>query len=468
MTCSPSAIFRGVGRQAREVRRRSFFWGFLLHGLVGALLFCLDGKAGAETSPEKLPPELATLDLQFKALQTERVTAPFVEALARLERSYAGSLDKALVEAKKTGHLDDVLALSAEIKRVAEAQVVPEKNDDKTPSVLSSLRAIYNTARGKAESARQANLKQLTDALDPRLAALEMDLTKADRLADALIVRRYRQAQGGMKEAPDDSRVPLQVAPPARGTSLLEAKTGLTNTLGMKFVPVPGTNVLFCVHKTRYKDYAAFAAEDPKADMGWKDQALDGYAITQNAGEHPVTNVNWTDAQAFCSWLSIKEGRLYRLPTDKEWSYAVGIGFDEKWTKDTTPSTVRRDEINFPWGTAWPPPRNAGNYSDRSRKDKAPGTKKTSRYLENYDDGFPTTSPVMAFSPNRAGLYDMGSNLMEWVEDPWDATGKNHLLRGSSWNHADRATMLSSARHKSTRGWRSNNYGFRVVIVTSP
>ena len=40
-------------------------------------------------------------------------------------------------------------------------------------------------------------------------------------------------------------------------------KDGFTNTLGMKFAHVTGTKVLFCIHETRYKDYAAYAAEVP-------------------------------------------------------------------------------------------------------------------------------------------------------------------------------------------------------------
>src|SRR5690606_36612881 len=88
------------------------------------------------------------------------------------------------------------------------------------------------------------------------------------------------------------------------------------NSLGMKLVPVPGTEVLFCIHETRWKDYAAYAAENPGIRGGWKDQGFDGFTIAERAEEHPVAHVNWEDARAFCAWLSKKEGRTYRLPTD--------------------------------------------------------------------------------------------------------------------------------------------------------
>ena len=86
-----------------------------------------------------------------------------------------------------------------------------------------------------------------------------------------------------------------------------------------------------------------------------------------------MVNVSWTDAQAFCAWLSQKEGVTCRLPTDREWSIAVGIGGEERWESDTTPETVAKPPDIFPWGEEWPPPEGAGNYRDESWR-KVAGT----------------------------------------------------------------------------------------------
>jgi hypothetical protein len=82
------------------------------------------------------------------------------------------------------------------------------------------------------------------------------------------------------------------------------------NNLGMKFVPVPDTAVLFCIWETRVQDYAAFAAANPKADNSWQNAKMRGRekAIPVSDGPmHPVVNVSWADAQAFCAWLTMKE-----------------------------------------------------------------------------------------------------------------------------------------------------------------
>src|SRR5262245_53660861 len=106
------------------------------------------------------------------------------------------------------------------------------------------------------------------------------------------------------------------------------------NSLGMKFVPVPGANVLFCIWETRVRDFEAFVkATGHHAGEGWRDPAaVQSYAAGfSQTPLHPVVNVSWNDAVAFCRWLTEKErgklsaGQEFRLPTDAEWSQAVGL-----------------------------------------------------------------------------------------------------------------------------------------------
>ena len=133
-----------------------------------------------------------------------------------------------------------------------------------------------------------------------------------------------------------------------------------TNTLGMVFKPVPGTKVSFCIWETRVKDYAAYAAANSGVDGSWKSP---GFTQTDT---HPVVNVSWEDAIAFCAWLTRKEraeGKItasqsYRLPTDAEWSVAVGLGRETGNSPEAKDMSVK--DV-YPWGKEWPAPKGAGS-----------------------------------------------------------------------------------------------------------
>jgi len=261
-----------------------------------------------------------------------------------------------------------------------------------------------------------------------------------------------------------------------------------TNSLGMQFIPVPGTEVLFCIHETRFKDFAAYAAEVPGADGAWKNDLMPGIGLPQGDRlSHPATRVDWTEAQAFCQWLSKKEGRTYRLPTDREWSYAVGVGDAEKWTPETTPETAVKSASAYPWGEAWPPPAGAGNYGDEAWKRVYDGNVKYRNFVDEawrrssatshepwirgYDDGFALTAPVMSFTPNKLGLYDLGGNVAEWVADWRTPAQKERVLRGDFWVFGGspnfRRNLLSSTRiyrPYTTPLGRNVGYGFRCVL----
>jgi formylglycine-generating enzyme required for sulfatase activity len=239
----------------------------------------------------------------------------------------------------------------------------------------------------------------------------------------------------------------LALAMAGCGTTKPTPPKAFTNTLGMKFVPVPGTEVQFCIWETRVKDYAAYAAANAGVDGNWKKPGF------KQEDTHPVVMVSWNDAQAFCAWLTkkelaegkIKAGQKYRLPTDVEWSVAVGLGKE----KGNTPEE-KQDGIKdvYPWGKGYPPPKEAGNYNKSQKV-----------------DNFEYTSPVGSFAANKLGLHDMGGNVWELCEDRWDTTTTYRVLRGASWNGGGPDFLLSSFRHPHGPGSPSFNVGFRCVLV---
>jgi len=154
-------------------------------------------------------------------------------------------------------------------------------------------------------------------------------------------------------------------AKPVPATVIATKEKPFENALGMKFVPVPitggptnGKKVLFSVWETRVKDYEVFAkatkSEWPKP-------------LFPQAGDHPAVNVSWEDAVAFCAWRTVEDrtsGKIgasdvYRLPSDHEWSCAVGIGKDED--PAASPTSRNKKIAGFPWGSAFPPPKGAAN-----------------------------------------------------------------------------------------------------------
>ncbi len=251
-------------------------------------------------------------------------------------------------------------------------------------------------------------------------------------------------------------------APAITGEPAVVPKPVFTNSLGMQFVPLAGTKVLMCIHETRNQDYRAYAA----AVKGVNPSPIysDKSPVDQ-AGDHPIRNLRYIDAVGFCEWLSQKEGRTYRLPTDEEWSLAMGIGPAEKRVAGDTPEKLSRAMIQeYPWGSSqWPPPQGYGNYADTAWKEAFPNQP---NFIEGYTDGFPTTAPVMSFPPNRQGLYDMSGNVAEWVQDWWNAEQKDRTYRVGYYGSRERRDLQSSAHghHAPTASYSNGNQGFRCVL----
>jgi len=222
-----------------------------------------------------------------------------------------------------------------------------------------------------------------------------------------------------------------------------------TNSLGMKFVPLG--DIQISMWETRVQDYEAFCRA-----TGRHYEAPD---FPQTATD-PAVKVSWFDAMAFCKWLTEKEhdenliedGQAYRLPTDLEWSMAVGLVNESGGTPEIRDGKIKNE---FPWGKQWPLPNGAGNYGAATGRRRG------------------ATMPAGSFKPNSIGLYDLGGNVWEWCLDTYkggsSATNRDWgVLRGGSWATSNRLEMQSSYRNVIDRNDRDVIYGFRCVLATQP
>jgi len=192
-----------------------------------------------------------------------------------------------------------------------------------------------------------------------------------------------------------------------------------------------------------------------KVDGGsWRNPGFD------QKGDHPVVQVTWNDATAFCVWLSKKSGKMVTLPTEAQWEYACRAG--------TT--------TTYPWGDAPDGGKGWANCADQSLKKKLPNEPANMKFF-SWDDGYVFTSPAASFKPNAFGLYDMIGNAWQWcqdhygdydnqaVTDPMGAVaGGCRVLRGGCWNdHPD--NCRTACRNGSIPDGRSiNGIGFRVAV----
>ncbi len=249
-----------------------------------------------------------------------------------------------------------------------------------------------------------------------------------------------------------------------------------SNSLGMRFVPLG--EIHLAVWQTRVRDFEVFVHATGYDAVGGMSSAItrNGFKLStmswmapgfQQTPEQPVVGVSWEDANQFCAWLTKKErseGALatfqsYRLPTDREWSRAVGLEHEQGATPADRSGKIKSI---YPWGTVFPPPNDVANYAGEESREGAPDTWMV---IAGFHDAFPRTAPVSAFKANAKGLYCLGGNVWEWCMDTFENGMDWRTLRGGSWATSSPEELLSSHRRGYGPLFRSDDIGFRCVIA---
>ena len=195
------------------------------------------------------------------------------------------------------------------------------------------------------------------------------------------------------------------------------------------------------------------AFEGRKLEYSWRNPGF------PQEDSHPIVDITWFDSVRFCEWLSQKEGRKYRLPTEAEWEYCCRAGTTTRFHHGDDPEKLTT----------------AAAVYDLKTREEFP---EWINFATTSSDGFTFTAPVGSFKPNAWGLHDMHGNVWEWCSDwhgddyysksPTDdpqgpEDGEVKIRRGGSW-HTWPFYCRSSFRNWNTRTTRYVLVGLRVVL----
>ena len=239
-----------------------------------------------------------------------------------------------------------------------------------------------------------------------RLAALRAPANDSPAVAGTRVDAAGSPASGSRISA---VRVSGTASPASRTVAGGDAGVFRDCEVCPEMVVIPSVGLALGRYEVKVDEYQAYALAT-RAPAGnclgdsWRNP---GFLQT---GHHPVTCVNWAEAQAFVSWLSEKAGSAYRLPTEAEWKLAAP---------------------NQPKGVC--------NRETTS-----------------------TDATCVVGSKDAESPSDMVGNVWEWTEDCWDDDCSRRVIRGGSWTMT-KESLLTNPRFGLRADVRFVDVGFRVA-----
>jgi serine/threonine protein kinase len=356
-----------------------------------------------------------------RVLREQRQTSAAFERLRETAPTFAAHAESAL----RDGEFEEALESATYAVELAPQNAAYHRLRGDALQVLFRLPealTAYRTSTGLAAEERGFENLRLTEELIA-LAQQGSEAQAQTRLYEAL--KQQKRRGEAMAFGKLLSGVLLgQKKDPA-------ALAELVKRLEEKLLPVPGTSILLASTELTVGDWKLYLAAEGLPNWE-RPQSLNQ---TEN---HPVVNVTWTEANAFCTWLTSSTGKEWRLPTNAEWDAAVGRSI-------------------WPWGDDYPPKWDEGNYAVDTK-----GGFDAGRVGEDKIFG---TAPVASFKPSELGFFDLGGNVAEWVLDGTATDGKR-VVRGGSWVEFGKVCR-SDYQHRVAANRRETDTGFRLVQVST-
>ncbi|MFB1036482.1 MAG: SUMF1/EgtB/PvdO family nonheme iron enzyme, partial [Sinobacterium sp.] len=181
----------------------------------------------------------------------------------------------------------------------------------------------------------------------------------------------------------------------------------------------------------------------------------------------PVVCIDWQAANAYSEWLTKETGKPYRLPTEAEWEYAAKAGTKTDYYFGDDADNTQVCEY-----------ANVGDLSGENilQRDSNTSYFNWSGKIANCSDHSGYASIVGMYKPNDFGLYDVLSNVQEFLADCF-VRGYDHVandgsaylsedcnkraVRGGSWHWSHRPLFQRSAMPDHFAGGVD---GFRVAL----